>query len=161
MTRGSVETWRAVMATVGERVGAVGPSELREIAWDAGGDHGETAAGGMEIPRVFSHEGTSPYNEVEWELVTAEIKDERGRIIFQQTDCEIPRGWSQLATNVVASKYFYGDVASGNGSPASGKAASARCVNWIDRVTRTNCQIGDAMMDILPRRGTPIGFTTS
>ena len=76
---------------------------------------------GMEIPRVFSTEGTSPFDLVEWDLRTAEIKDERGRIIFQQTDCEIPRAWSQLATNVVVSKYFYGDVASGNGSPASGQ----------------------------------------
>ena len=56
-------------------------------------------------------------------LRTAEIKDERGRIIFQQIDCEVPRAWSQLATNVVVSKYFYGDVASGNGSPARASAS--------------------------------------
>jgi ribonucleoside-diphosphate reductase alpha chain len=124
------------MATVIERAGVVGPSELRELAWDAGRDHERRVARGMEIPRVFSHEGTSPYDEVDWELHTAEIKDERGRIIFQQADCEIPRGWSQLATNVVASKYFYGDVATGNGSPTSGnREFSVR--QLIDRVTRT------------------------
>ena len=90
----------------------------------------------MEIPRVFSTEGTSPFETVDWELRTAEIKDERGRIIFQQTDCEIPRAWSQLASNVVVSKYFYGDVSSGNGSPASGnREYSVR--QLIDRVTRT------------------------
>ena len=51
-------------------------------------------------------------------------------------DCEIPRAWSQLATNVVVSKYFYGDVASGNGSPAAGnREYSVR--QLIDRVTRT------------------------
>ena len=65
---------------------------------------------GMEVPRVFSTEGVSPFDQVDWDLRTAEIKDERGRVIFQQTDCEIPRSWSQLATNVVASKYFYGEI---------------------------------------------------
>ena len=124
------------MATVSERAGVVGPSELREIAWDTGSENGQSAAPGMVIPRVFSKEGTSPYDEVEWELRTAEIKDERGRIIFQQTACEVPRAWGQLATNVVVSKYFYGDLGSGNGSPATGnREHSVR--HLIDRVTRT------------------------
>jgi ribonucleoside-diphosphate reductase alpha chain len=123
------------MATVSERAGVVGPSELREIAWESG-DNGRTPARGMAISRVFSKEGTSPYDEVEWDLRTAEIKDERGRIIFQQTGCEVPRAWSQLATNVVVSKYFYGDLASGNGSPTTGnREYSVR--QLIDRVTRT------------------------
>ena len=89
-------------------------------AWDGGRDRGREPArdGG---PAGLQHRRASPFDQVEWELRTAEIKDERGRIIFQQTDCEIPRNWSQLATNVVVSKYFYGDVASGNGSPATGK----------------------------------------
>ena len=114
---------RGAVGTAGDRMG-----RRAEIA-DAG-------AAGMEIPRVFSTEGSSPFDQVDWELRTAEIKDERGRIIFQQTDCEIPRAWSQLATNVVASKYFYGDVASGNGSPAEGnREYSVR--QLIDRVTRT------------------------
>jgi len=60
----------------------------------------------MVVPRVFSTEGVSPFDQVDWELRTAEIKDEKGRAIFQQVDCEIPKAWSQLATNVVASKVF-------------------------------------------------------
>ena len=123
------------MATVSDRAGVVGSSELREIAWADAKEHSR-AVRGMEIPRVFSTEGTNPFETVDWELRTAEIKDERGRIIFQQTDCEIPRAWTQLASNVVVSKYFYGDVASGNGSPASGnREYSVR--QLIDRVTRT------------------------
>ena len=131
------------MATVIERTGVLGPSELRDVARDAGRDHERKVARGMEIPRVFSQEGTSPYDEADFELNTAEIKDERGQIIFQQADCEVPRGWSQLATNVVASKYFYGDVATGNGSPALGKREfSVR--QLIDRVTRTIADWGRA-----------------
>ncbi len=123
------------MAIVSERAGVVGSSDLREIAWDGGKDRGRVAPG-MEVPRVFSEEGSCPYELVDWDLRTAEIKDERGRIIFQQTGCEIPRAWSQLATNVVVSKYFYGDVASGNGSPATGnREYSVR--QLVDRVTRT------------------------
>jgi ribonucleoside-diphosphate reductase alpha chain len=97
----------------------------------------------MVVPRVFSVEGSSPFDQVEWDLRTAEIKDERGRAIFEQVNCEVPRNWTQLATNVVASKYFYGDVASGNGNPAEGKREfSVR--QLIDRVTRTIADWGKA-----------------
>jgi ribonucleoside-diphosphate reductase alpha chain len=121
------------MATVGERVSGVSASEIVETKKVPGRARGRA---GMQVPRVFSREGSNPFDEVDWDLRTAEIKDERGRAIFQQVDCEIPRGWSQLATNVVVSKYFYGDVASGNGSPADGKREySVR--QLIDRVTRT------------------------
>ena len=62
---------------------------------------------------------------------------------FSRLDCEVPRDWTQLATNVVASKYFYGDVASGNGSPAEGKREfSVR--QLVDRVTRTIADWGKA-----------------
>ncbi|APW62270.1 Vitamin B12-dependent ribonucleotide reductase [Paludisphaera borealis] len=91
---------------------------------------------GMQVPRVFSAEGVNPFDQVEWDFRAAEIKDERGRAIFQQLDCEIPKAWSQLATNVVASKYFYGDVSAGNGSPRDGKREfSVR--QLVGRVTRT------------------------
>ena len=40
---------------------------------------------------------------------TAAIKGEAGEVLFEQTDCEVPASWSQLATNVVCSKYFYGE----------------------------------------------------
>src|SRR4051812_43681644 len=106
------------MATVGGRAPATAPREAR------------TAQGrGMVVPRVFSTEGVSPFDQVDWELRTAEIKDERGRVIFQQAQCEVPKSWSQLATNVVASKYFYGEL----NTPE--RETSAR--QLIDRVTRT------------------------
>ena len=66
------------MATVSERAGLWGRRILREIAWDGGRDRGRGRRG-MEVPRVFSTEGSSPFDQVDWELRTAEIKDERGR----------------------------------------------------------------------------------
>lgn len=55
-------------------------------------------------------EAASPFDTIEWERRTAAIKGDSGRVIFEQENCEIPASWSQLATNVVASKYFYGEV---------------------------------------------------
>jgi ribonucleoside-diphosphate reductase alpha chain len=83
----------------------------------------------MVVPRVFSTEGVSPYDQVEWDLRTAAIKDEKGRVLFEQTNCEVPRGWSQLATNVVVSKYFYGEI----NTPE--RETSVK--DLVDRVTRT------------------------
>ena len=123
------------MATVGERAGLVTTAGQVGTETEGSKERGRKRTG-MEVPRVFSTEGVSPFDRIEWDFRTAEIKDEHGRTIFQQTDCEIPRGWSQLATNVVASKYFYGDVASGNGCPSEGKREySVR--QLVDRVTRT------------------------
>jgi ribonucleoside-diphosphate reductase alpha chain len=128
--------------TIGERVEMVTTSGALEPAWLVGKERGRGRRG-MEVPRVFSMEGLNPFDQVDWELRTAEIKEERGRVIFQQNDCEVPRAWSQLATNVVSSKYFYGDVASGNGSPAEGKREySVR--QLIHRVTRTIADWGKA-----------------
>jgi ribonucleoside-diphosphate reductase alpha chain len=50
-----------------------------------------------------------PFDTVQWDKRKAAIKDENGKVLFEQTDCEVPASWSQLATNVVVSKYFYGD----------------------------------------------------
>jgi ribonucleoside-diphosphate reductase alpha chain len=50
------------------------------------------------------------FSTVSWDLRTAAIKGEGGEVFFEQKDCEVPSTWSQLATNVVVSKYFYGEV---------------------------------------------------
>ena len=89
------------MATVEERASTTSAASGSRIT---------PTPAGMVIPRVFSTEGVCPFDELEWDLRTAEIKDERGRVIFQQTGCEVPRFRTQLATNVVASKYFYGEI---------------------------------------------------
>ncbi|HVT29005.1 MAG TPA: hypothetical protein VHE81_13400, partial [Lacipirellulaceae bacterium] len=50
------------------------------------------------------------FRTVDWEVRSAQIKGENGELIFEQTNCEVPSFWSQLATNVICSKYFYGEV---------------------------------------------------
>jgi ribonucleoside-diphosphate reductase alpha chain len=65
---------------------------------------------GLAIARFFTRPGEDPFDAVEWELRSAKISNERGETVFEQTDVEIPKSWSQLATNVVVSKYFRGHV---------------------------------------------------
>jgi ribonucleoside-diphosphate reductase alpha chain len=63
----------------------------------------------MQVDATFCPEDTDPFDTVEWETRTAQIKDENGGVLFEQTGCQIPKSWSPLATNVVVSKYFYGE----------------------------------------------------
>ena len=63
----------------------------------------------MHVEANFCPAETDPFTTVEWDYRTAAIKGENGKVLFEQTDCEIPAQWSALATNVVVSKYFYGE----------------------------------------------------
>lgn len=66
----------------------------------------------LKVNRLFTKAGEDPFETVEWELRTAAISGEDGKLVFEQKDCEIPKTWSQLATNVVVSKYFRGPLGS-------------------------------------------------
>ncbi|WP_457651336.1 vitamin B12-dependent ribonucleotide reductase [Rhodocaloribacter sp.] len=91
---------------------------------------------GLTIARVFSAEGADPFDSVTWETRDAVIKNHTGQAIFEQKGVTFPKSWSQLATNVVASKYFYGDLAHSGEDPArGGREHSLR--QLIHRVTRT------------------------
>ncbi|HXK04959.1 MAG TPA: vitamin B12-dependent ribonucleotide reductase [Verrucomicrobiae bacterium] len=70
---------------------------------------------GVAFPRYFTGKlepGKTPYDEVQWETRTASIGNDKGSVIFEQRDVEVPVDWSQTATNIVASKYFYGKLGS-------------------------------------------------
>jgi ribonucleoside-diphosphate reductase alpha chain len=68
----------------------------------------ETAQAGLKFTRFFTQPGVSPYETVEWERRTASIINEKGEVVFEQREVEVPTDWSQTATNIVASKYFHG-----------------------------------------------------
>src|SRR3990172_278702 len=65
---------------------------------------------GLAFSRYFTKPKISSYDEAEWELRTASITNEKGQAIFEQRNVEVPKGWSQTATNIVASKYFHGKL---------------------------------------------------
>lgn len=86
---------------------------------------------GLKIESRFCPSSVSdPFETTEWQTRSAAIKDENGKVLFEQTNCEIPASWSQLATNVVVSKYFYGD-------PKNPKEREYSVKQLIHRVTRT------------------------
>ncbi len=84
---------------------------------------------GLTVERYFTTEAVDPADELAWETRTAQITGEGGAIIFEQKDVEVPKSWSLLATNVVASKYFRGPL----GSPA--RERSVR--QLVTRVVKT------------------------
>ncbi|TAK03060.1 vitamin B12-dependent ribonucleotide reductase [bacterium] len=67
---------------------------------------------GLRLERYFTRAGTDPYDEIEWENRAATIVNEKGKVVFEQPSVEIPKSWSQMATNVVVSKYFRGPLGS-------------------------------------------------
>ncbi len=85
---------------------------------------------GLPFERTFSADNESPFEQVTWEKRSAKISDDKGETIFEQPDVEVPSDWSQLATNVVVSKYFYGDA-----KKKGHREASVR--DLVHRVTRT------------------------
>jgi ribonucleoside-diphosphate reductase alpha chain len=101
-------------AAAPKRAQAAAPSgrELFPEASSATALPGEptVAKEGVQVPRFFSTAGSDPFAEVEWELRTAAITGEGGKVYFEQKDVEIPKAWSQTATNVVVQKYFRGLV---------------------------------------------------
>ena len=93
------------------------------------------AKSGLRFERYFTDGRTAPFDNVEWETRTALIGNEKGVTIFKQEDVEVPKSWSQTATNIVASKYFHGKV----GSPE--RESSVR--HLISRVVKTVVRWGE------------------
>jgi ribonucleoside-diphosphate reductase alpha chain len=65
---------------------------------------------GLTFTRSYTRPGEDVYATTTWERRSASIASEKGEIIFEQKDVEVPSGWSQMATNVVVSKYFRGPL---------------------------------------------------
>jgi len=96
--------------------------------------HEETAVTkrrGLSCKRYFTRTGTHPYAEVEWEKRSAVISGEKGETVFEQHEVEIPRSWSQLATNVVVSKYFRGPL----GTPQREHSVKQLVGRVVDTIT--------------------------
>src|SRR5438477_4395856 len=87
---------------------------------------------GLVFQRFFTDGKISPFNAVEWERRTALIGNEKGVTIFRQDNVEVPKSWSQTATNIVASKYFHGKPGSSE-REGSVRQLITRVVNTIVR----------------------------
>ncbi len=111
---------------------AVPAENIAPVAYPAEEKKGSTV--GLEFPRNFTREGVSPYSQVEWEIRSAVITNEKGDVIFRQDGVEVPKSWSQTATNIVVSKYFHGQL----GTPQ--RERSVR--QLVDRIVRTMTEWG-------------------
>src|SRR5688572_32192994 len=87
---------------------------------------------GLEFPRYFTRPAIDPFDEVEWEVRSAVIGNEQGKVVFEQRDVEFPRAWSQQATNIVVSKYFRGLI----GSPEREHSVKQLVGRVVDTITR-------------------------
>ncbi len=114
-----------------------GAAQPIESTVSQNGGHVQVGASipGLEFERYFSREGVDPFDEIEWEMRSAIIGNEKGENVFEQRDVEIPKAWSQTATNIVVSKYFRGQL----GTPErerSVKQLIGRVVNTITEWAR-------------------------
>jgi ribonucleoside-diphosphate reductase alpha chain len=90
---------------------------------------------GLAFEPHFASPGVSPFDQIEWDHRTAEITDDSGKALFRQENVEVPKSWTELATKIAVSKYFYGDASVGTDPHHGGREQSVR--QLIHRVTRT------------------------
>jgi ribonucleoside-diphosphate reductase alpha chain len=100
---------------------------------------------GLHITRLFTKPGEDPLDTVEWGARDTRITNPDGSVVFEMKDAEIPRRWSQVAADIMVSKYFRkagvpqtdgGDpMLDAEGNPVLGSERSARQV--IDRLAST------------------------
>ncbi len=99
-------------------------------------DRLEARPRGLKFSRVLTRPGVHPYEQVRWEHRVATIANDAGEKIFEADDVEVPSFWSQLATNVVVSKYFRSQSKTGE------RERSVRQI--VDRVAGTIAAWGRA-----------------
>ena len=108
------------------------------------------------MPRHFTKAGEDPFEAIAWERRTARILDADGQVVFEQEGVEVPKGWSQLATDLVASRYFSGVP----GRP--GRESSVRHLVAPDRdgdrrlrARRGRARVGEGRGDLRGGAGLP------
>jgi len=99
---------------------------------------------GLTFSRFFTEEGHHPFDEISWDLRTASIGNEKGELVFEQDNVEVPSFWSQTATNIVASKYFRGTV----GTAERERSARQLIGRVADTLTRWGRQGGYFATDV-------------
>src|SRR5947208_12156650 len=113
----------------------------------------------MKITRRFTKPNQDPFASVEYEKRTSRITNPDGSVVFEMNDAEIPKQWSQLATDIMVSKYFRKagvpqvdpetgfPMTDSAGKPVTGTEKSARQVihrlsgcwrNWGERISYFN-----------------------
>jgi ribonucleoside-diphosphate reductase alpha chain len=66
----------------------------------------DTTGKGLKVDRYFTRKGQSPYDQFNYEKRTSVIRNPAGDAVFEMNDVEVPNTWSQVATDILAQKYF-------------------------------------------------------
>ncbi|HXG60793.1 MAG TPA: vitamin B12-dependent ribonucleotide reductase, partial [Planctomycetota bacterium] len=95
-------------------------------------------ARGLKFRRVYTTPGVDPFSTLEWDRRASKITNPDGSTVFELKDIEVPKSWSQLATDILASKYFRKA-----GVPGTGHETSAR--QTVTRIARTLRRAGEEL----------------
>ena len=98
--------------------------------------HPQETSDGLSIRRMYTQPDIHPFEQIEWVERSAKITSERGTVIFEQDNVEVPRNWSQLATDIAVSKYFRK-----SGVPGAGQETSVK--QLVNRVAHTIRSVGE------------------
>ena len=91
----------------------------------------------LQFQRQFTRDGVSPYDMFDYDYRTSVIKNPTGEVVFQMDNVEVPKQWSQIATDILAQKYFRkAGVPQPDGSTRA-PASSALRVNSLVRTSVT------------------------
>jgi ribonucleoside-diphosphate reductase alpha chain len=118
-------------AAAGQQVTQSGTPAETSVRARKSAEQKATLAPGLEFPRYFTLPGVDPFDEVDWETRAAVIGNEQGKVVFEQRDVEIPKFWSQQATNIVVSKYFRGQI----GTPERERSVKQLIGRVVDTIT--------------------------
>jgi ribonucleoside-diphosphate reductase alpha chain len=88
---------------------------------------------GLKFKRVYTTPGVDPYDMIEWDRRSSKISNPDGSTVFKLENLEIPRSWSQLATDIIASKYFRKAGVPNTGNEVSAKQTVTRIARSIRR----------------------------
>ncbi len=108
----------------------------------------QASAPGLTFTRFFTPSVAIRSTEVVWETRSAIIANDKGELVFEQRDVEVPAFWSQQATNIVVSKYFRGPL-----KPKPGEFRESSVRQLIGRVVDTITGLGEGRRVLRERRG--------
>jgi ribonucleoside-diphosphate reductase alpha chain len=104
--------------------------DISEVASSRGTGGGPRACG-LEFQRYFTKPGVNPMDDIEWDLRTVSIQNEKGETIFDQHEVKVPRSWSMTATDIIASNYFHGRL----GTPERESSSNELVTRVVSAVT--------------------------
>jgi ribonucleoside-diphosphate reductase alpha chain len=91
----------------------------------------------LVVQRRYTRKGVNPFDELEYEKRSSVIAEPNGKVVFKLEGAEVPKSWSQLATDIIVSKYFRKAGVPGTGHEISAKQTVTRIAKSIRQAGET------------------------